>query len=345
MAEIQELRDQMERQREEAALQREQQREEMVTLQRQQLEQQREQMEQQMTDQLREMENGLLRRDRQNDMGELIDVLRRQGGRTKVTPPTFDGKQDVSKFLETFEEVKEINDWNNHTAAIQLKLALKGRVADTTQGTTYAELRDFLLRRYEVTEDEARRQVKTAKIRRGENIYDFGDYLLRMMVIAHPDLQPQQIEGLAVKQIVDLIGDGALRRELRNQHPTDYKDALKRIQEYLSDMGEKPNFRRLETDGMDELEQVKKRMDGMETRLNEVETTVITGQKDLMGMMKKLSETGSSGGGDEGRSDGEKRTCHYCKKPGHLIKDCFKRQREEKQQDGQKSENFTGRSA
>ena len=208
MAEMQELRQQMEQQRQQIEEERQQmeerrqQMEERMEERRQQMEERRQQMEERMEERLRQMENGMRRDRQQNDMGELIDVMRRQGGRTRVKPPTFDGKQDVRKFLDMFDEVSELNDWDNHTAAIQLKLALRDRAAETIQGTTYRELRNYLLTRYEVTEDEARRQVRTARIRRGENIYDFGDYLLRMMTIAHPDLQQQQVENLTTKQIL-----------------------------------------------------------------------------------------------------------------------------------------------
>lgn len=301
---------------------------------------------------LEEMEAVLQNRDEQQvEIRDLVDILRRQGDRQhhKVKPPTFDGKQDVAKFLQMFEEVRDINNWNNATAALQLKLALTGTTRETAQGETYQEIRDYLRTRYEVTEDEARQELKIAKLKKGDNIYDFGDFMLRMAQIAYPNLRLAQQEDLAVKQLVDVVGDWMLRREFRNQPPADYKHALQRIQEYMNDKGSKTSFRRLQTeDGEEEtsnlhtdVNTLKKEMKALQSDVKTIKIAIEDNQTAILEAVRNSAKTSST-------TQREQRECFYCKIKGHLQKDCRKKKKDEERktnQTTQKSENSTGLSA
>jgi hypothetical protein len=278
--------------------------------------------------------------DQQAEIRDLLDVMRR-GGRNKVKPPTFDGKQDIRKFLTTFDEVREVNDWNEETALLQLKLSLSGNVRETVQGATYDEIREYLVTRYEVTEDEARRELRSIKPKKGENVYDFGDYVHRITQIAHPNLERAQLEELAVKYLVDAMGDWILRREFRNQPARDFSEALQRIQEYVSDKGENSKLRRVAAgeDKEDEISKLKTDVDNLEIKLKEMETSMTNKQKDILEAIEKMSKNTTTTTTSPQRSVVR---CHYCHKLGHIAKDCRKKKRDEANKTNQQSGNGQG---
>ena len=145
---------------------------------------------------------------------------------------TFDGATDVQQFLDTFEEVKEINGWTDRESAIHLRTALNGSATRGIPGRTYEEIKELLLMRYELTADEARRELRRMKPRKGENIYQIGEYIERMVKLGHPDLDAKPQGRMANTALIDSVDDWALERELKMLPPTNYTDTLRRIQKY-----------------------------------------------------------------------------------------------------------------
>lgn len=115
---------------------------------------------------------------------------------------------------------------------MHLKAALHGTTACRVEGRTYEEMVEFLQTRYELTEDEAQRELRQMKPRRGENIYQFGEYVQRMVRLAHHDLYVAQWERIATTTIISSLDHWSLERELQLQPPTSFGDTMRRIQEY-----------------------------------------------------------------------------------------------------------------
>jgi hypothetical protein len=135
---------------------------------------------------------------RREEIMELADVLRPV--QNKIKAPTFNGKRDVRKFLAVFEEVRRNNRWTEEQASLNLRLALDDSISSSVQGDTYDEIRTFLLSRYELTRDEARRELKAARPKKGESIYDFGDHVLQMVKLANPNAQEETQEETAIAE-------------------------------------------------------------------------------------------------------------------------------------------------
>ena len=73
-------------------------------------------------------------------------LLAALNGRRKPIPaPKFDGTSDVRKFLQTFAEVAEQNQWDDEERNLHLKLALQGTAADCVQGDTTEQIAESLL--------------------------------------------------------------------------------------------------------------------------------------------------------------------------------------------------------
>lgn len=77
-----------------------------------------------------------------------------------VKPLTFDDKENITKFLETFEEVADLNRWCSATAAIQLKLVLTGKAIESMQVDHLRRNVKYLQTHYGITEDEVRKNSR-----------------------------------------------------------------------------------------------------------------------------------------------------------------------------------------
>ena len=243
----------------------------------------------------------------------------------------FDGRQDVRKFLDTFEAVCVANEWNDEQAVLQLRLALEGRIAETLQGVTFEEVRNFLLQRYHLTEDQARRELKSISLKRGENIYDYGDRVLCLVKLAHPHLPVVVQEDMAVKDLLDSVGDWYLRREFRTAPPESFTDGLQRIHEYNCDREEKVSLRYVDT-GFEqdqkrdtEVKQLQAEVSSLKLKMSTLETEVSKGHQTILASLKQLKSSMAP----RPATPSLRGPCFYCNKPGHQKKDCRKRLRDE----------------
>ena len=59
---------------------------------------------------------------------------------------------------------------------------------------------------------------------------------MKLVKMAEPDLDGEQLDDKATAELVDAIGDGFLTREFRLQRPINFADAIRRIKQYNADM-------------------------------------------------------------------------------------------------------------
>ena len=152
-----------------------------------------------------------------------------QNHRRQIESPTFDGTTDVRKFLQTFAEVAEANNWGDHERTLRLKLALRGTASECAHGGTADEIAESLLNRFQLTREEARRELRNLKLRAGQDIHLFGNLVMKLVRMAEPDFDVEQLDERATAELVDAIGDKLLTREFRLQGPINFSDAMRRI--------------------------------------------------------------------------------------------------------------------
>lgn len=175
--------------------------------------------------------------DEENNLAAQIAALLRDGDRRRsVKVPRFDGRSSVAKFLEVFEEVRDINRWDDRETALQLKLALDGSARECVTGDTFEEMSDSLRARYELTQDMALRELKHLRFDNRSNIHEFGERVRHLVDVGYPALDDDQRVEIAIREVLDAIGDKVLRREFKWRQAQNFADALQRIQEYFSDM-------------------------------------------------------------------------------------------------------------
>ena len=60
--------------------------------------------------------------------------------------------------------------------------------------------------------------------------------VMKLVKMADPELEGEQLDDRATAELVDAIGDRFLTREFRLQGPINFADAIRRIQQYNADM-------------------------------------------------------------------------------------------------------------
>ena len=316
-------------------------------------------------------------RARQEMMPGLLEVIRQQGQRQDDRPvhhkpvktPNYDGKSDVRQFLNLFNQVAEVNRWEEAETCLQLRLALNGTARQCLQGDTYEELTQSLLNRYEMSEDEALRELRSLKWRSGEDLHQFADYAKRLVERANPRLAEDQLQAMAIREIVEATGDRHLRREFRLHPLEDYSEALAWIHDYLNDMGKdrRPHIRRVcatdekADDDDPEVTKIKVNITDLQTKMSKLEsqltnelqgvkTDMRSGQAELKAMLSVLM-SGSSNNHSQGSWNDNSRAqqpenwrsqkptnfqpnsyCQHCRRPGHVIEECRTLQYKQRQQ-------------
>ena len=125
---------------------------------------------------------------------------------------------------------------NLKTAAIHLKLAVTGAAREGMRRDDYQQLKQSLEKRYELSKEDARSQLKHAKRRKGEDIFAYGERLRKLVCQANPDLKDGAADEATITEVLDTLGDPALRRELKALGKIEFQDAIKHIGEYLTEM-------------------------------------------------------------------------------------------------------------
>ena len=247
-----------------------------------------------------------------------------QGRRKPISPPSYDGSTDVRKFLQTFGEVCETNGWDEDERALQLKLTLQGTALDCLQGDNIEGMVESLLNRFQLTREEARRELRNLKLSAGQDIHQFAAQVIKLVRMAEPELDVEQLDERATDELIDAIGDKLLTREFRLQGPINFADAVRRIQQYYSDM-RVSKLNRFGVTGEDE-----DRVTALEKRMDKLEADVKQGFQKLDGDNTDLKETVNKMANDlaelvskQGNATQKVPPTRYlCKKVGHVAREC-----------------------
>ena len=109
----------------------------------------------------------------------LLEAL--NGRRKPIPAPKFDGTSDVRKFLQTFTEVAELNQWGEEERNLHLKVALQGTASECVQGDKADEIAQSLLTRFHLSQEEARRELRHLKLKQGQDIHKFGNMVMKLV--------------------------------------------------------------------------------------------------------------------------------------------------------------------
>lgn len=251
-------------------------------------------------------------------------LLAALNGRRKPIPaPKFDGTSDVRKFLQTFAEVAEQNQWDDEERNLHLKLALQGTAADCVQGDTTEQIAESLLTRFQLSREEARRELRNLKLKPGQDIHKFGNLVMNLVKMADPDLDGEQLDDRATAELVDAIGDRLLTREFRLQGPINFADAIRRIQQYNADM----KVNRISRFGLTEQEDLNTKIESLIKENASLKDTMEQLKRDMTHKLDALipRETATCGNWNN------QWRCQNCSRLGRLAQDCWGKQQPNQQ--------------
>ena len=102
-------------------------------------------------------------------------------------PAFVDGKDDLDSYLQRFERFARSNNWDESTWSTSLSALLTGKALDVysrlseTAAVDYKQLKEALLKRYELTENGFRKRFRGGKPENGESPEQFVTRLNRYL--------------------------------------------------------------------------------------------------------------------------------------------------------------------
>ena len=164
-------------------------------------------------------------------------------------PQFIDGQDDLDSYLQRFERFAKSNKWNESIWATSLSALLTGKALDVysrmleTAAVDYIELKEALLKRYDLTENGFRVRFRNSKPEEGESPEQFitrlKRYLTRWIDLAKTEKSFEALCELFVKeQLIDACPED-LAIYLRERDPENLDEAAKVAEQFLIAHGKK----------------------------------------------------------------------------------------------------------
>ena len=254
--------------------------------------------------------------------------------RPVVLPDQYSGEGNWSDWIDHFESVVAVNNWNADAKKLWLRVRLTGR-AQKAYKRLSAETRDDFEATVRALKDrfepESKKELYAAefqarKKKKGEEWADFGEDIKLLADKAFPDLNDDARERLALNSYLAQLDNMQVAVGVKQQRPKTVDEAVRATLELESYM--KPAAKGVAPVGLEE-----------ESGFSAVSAVQKT-QEAMMGVlqnlvqrMEKLEAEGSNrsrrwprnrGGGGGGRTR-EEMVCWECHEKGHLSRECPRR--------------------
>jgi hypothetical protein len=219
--------------------------------------------------------------------------------KSKCKLPMFNEEKDkFDAYISRFESVAKLRGWKSDEWSIQLSLLLSGKALDAFYGLSesdqkiYGVVKEALLRKYQLTEDEFRKQFYTTRVELGETP---SQYMTRMERLFSKWVELAKVDQTYVGICSLIIREQFLRRchadlaaYLREKKIGDMAEIAKSAQTYIDAHGGTLS------------DKVKEKK-----------------EKGVQGDLKRPVSK------NETRSKDNRFMCTYCKRSGHTEERCW----------------------
>ena len=148
--------------------------------------------------------------------------------RTRIEMAIYQEGEDIESFLETFEGMMRLHQVPRDEWVVHLIPKLQGRARDACGGLTYtetyAEVKEVLRKRFNVTEEGSRQSLRNLKF---NSKMTHEEYAIQAMKLTSRWLTPdkgeeQMRQKVAMEQMVQGMNEGMKKWIVREQPPDPY---------------------------------------------------------------------------------------------------------------------------
>jgi len=253
----------------------------------------------------------------------------------KFKPEPYDGTSDWLEYLVYYEQLAELQRWDQATMAMVLGLSLKGPARSVLANLSLSQRGDYEALKNALTQNFCppqqvhlyQVQLKTRKRQTNESLPELGRDIIRLTRLAYPTADQSTRETIGISSFLDALQGPALeiRLAVSQGHPTTVLEAVALAMEVdaimQADHHKKvPVKRDYAHDGGDpltlRLDRITSALEGLERKVRGLQTEKSKPQEGA----KSRKETPVSPPAPKDRP--ETRSCYNCGKTGHLIKNC-----------------------
>ena len=242
-------------------------------------------------------------------------------GKPVVLPEVYSGEGSILDWIDHFEGVAAVNEWQDKQKLLWLRARLTGRALTTYKKFSEAVRGDFaaatdaLKARFEpVSKQELyRAELHSRRRKKGEDWADLGQDLRTLADKAYPGLGENARQQLALQQFLSQIENAQVAFGVKQRHPSTVEEAVGatlELESYLMTPRVKAVSQvssEREDALMDMLAQLMRRMDKLEA----------TTPASLSERSRPLKTQSS-----QDRQRERQVICHKCGQPGHFAKGC-----------------------
>jgi len=285
------------------------------------------------------------------------------GTRRRLKPREYDGTTPFETFIEQFNNCAIYNRWREVDKLAYLKACLT-KVAGQllwdsapTETDTFQKLNRLMRNRFGGTQqmDKNRMELRLRRRQPGETLGQLHQDIRRLKALAHPTLNAEQRDAIAIDHFVDALNDAEFSLKVRERAPASLDNALRvavQLEAWYRDATRQRSEQKLlrsrvvdvnVDDAVDEGDAACAKYDSgaiklFSDRLNKLETRLESALNALHAKPQPQSSTGSSTDSltttavaSRGRpaSRGRLRNpvprplfCWNCDAPGHIKRNC-----------------------